>query len=162
MDTLAARNPSRSSYYITNDFYMELISDFADWQVDERSVEDLAERDKFRRLVEQEARLLDRLLYEEWLGLYMPECAYWVPSTPEGGDPRSEIAVMFDDRRGHPVSFRTSRCSAARAMISGWYGRTSLSASSGMAKFACWPAGPATASGSMTACGRFRRSRSTC
>lgn len=99
MNTLAARNPSRSSYYITNDFYLELIADFADWQVDERSVEDSAERDKFRRLVEQEARLLDRLLYEEWLELYTPECAYWVPSTPEGGDPRTEISVMFDDRR---------------------------------------------------------------
>src|SRR4051812_46548718 len=99
MNTLAARNPSRSSYYITNDFYLELIADFADWQADERGVEDSAERDKFRRLVEQEARLLDRLLYEEWLGLYTPECAYWVPSTPEGGDPRTEISVMFDDRR---------------------------------------------------------------
>jgi benzoate/toluate 1,2-dioxygenase beta subunit len=95
----AARDPSRSSYYVTNDFYLELIADFADWQVDERSVEDAAERDRFRRLVEQEARILDRLLYEEWLGLYTPECAYWVPSTPEGGDPRTEIAVMFDDRR---------------------------------------------------------------
>jgi 3-phenylpropionate/cinnamic acid dioxygenase small subunit len=78
---------------------VELISDFADWQIDERSVDDPGERDLFRRLVEQEARILDRLLYEQWLGLYTPECAYWVPSTPEGGDPRSEIAVMFDDRR---------------------------------------------------------------
>jgi benzoate/toluate 1,2-dioxygenase beta subunit len=94
-----ARNPSRSSYYITNDFYLELIADFADWQVDDRSIEDAAERDKFRRLIEQEARILDRLLYEEWLGLYTPECVYWVPSTPEGGDPRTEISVMFDDRR---------------------------------------------------------------
>ena len=30
---------------------------------------------------------------------YADECFYWVPSTPNGGDPRSEIAVMFDDRR---------------------------------------------------------------
>lgn len=99
MNAHAARDPSRSSYYVTNDFYLELIADFSDWQVDERSVEDSAERDRFRRLIEQEARLLDRLLYEEWLGLYAPECAYWVPSTPEGGDPRTEISVMFDDRR---------------------------------------------------------------
>jgi benzoate/toluate 1,2-dioxygenase beta subunit len=99
MDVHAARDPSRSSYYVTNEFYLELVADFADWQIDERSIEDSAERDKFRRLIEQEARLLDRLLYEEWLGLYTPECAYWVPSTPEGGDPRTEISVMFDDRR---------------------------------------------------------------
>ncbi len=99
MNANTARDPSRHSYYVTNDFYLELIADFSDWQTDARSVEDAAERDLFRRLIEKEARLLDRLLYEEWLDLYTPECAYWVPSTPDGGDPRSEIAVMFDDRR---------------------------------------------------------------
>jgi benzoate/toluate 1,2-dioxygenase beta subunit len=93
------RDPSRLSYYVTNDFYLELVADFTDWQNDERSVDDPSERDLFRRLVETEARFLDRLLYDQWLGLYTPECAYWVPSTPEGGDPRREIAVMFDDRR---------------------------------------------------------------
>jgi 3-phenylpropionate/cinnamic acid dioxygenase small subunit len=31
--------------------------------------------------------------------MYAPECIYWVPGTPEGGDPRREIAICFDDRR---------------------------------------------------------------
>jgi 3-phenylpropionate/cinnamic acid dioxygenase small subunit len=53
----------------------------------------------FRRLIEREARMLDSLLFEDWIDLFMPECVYWVPSTPERGDPRREIAVMFDDRR---------------------------------------------------------------
>ena len=90
---------SRFSYYVTDEVYRELIADFSDWQDDERAVTDAAERDLFRRLVEREARLLDRLMYEQWIALYSPECLYWVPSTPEGGDPRTEIAVMFDDRR---------------------------------------------------------------
>jgi 3-phenylpropionate/cinnamic acid dioxygenase small subunit len=90
---------SRFSYYVTDELYRELIADFAEWQSDDRAVEDAVERDVFRRLVEREARLLDRLLYEQWFELYAPECLYWVPSTPEGGDPRTEIAVMFDDRR---------------------------------------------------------------
>ena len=76
MNAPAVRDPSRTSYYVTNEFYLELISDFTDWQADARSVDDAAERDRFRRLIEQEARILDRLLYEEWLGLYTPECAY--------------------------------------------------------------------------------------
>jgi 3-phenylpropionate/cinnamic acid dioxygenase small subunit len=99
MNVQSNHQASRFSYYVTDELYRELIADFADWQTDDRAVEDAAERDMFRRLIEQEARILDRLLYEEWIDLYAPECLYWVPSTPEGGDPRTEIAVMFDDRR---------------------------------------------------------------
>jgi 3-phenylpropionate/cinnamic acid dioxygenase small subunit len=99
MSVRAAESPSRVSYYVTNEYYLELIADFTDWQNDALSVVDPSERDLTRRLLEQEARLLDRLLYEEWLTLFTPECVYWIPSTPEGGDPRTEIAISFDDRR---------------------------------------------------------------
>jgi 3-phenylpropionate/cinnamic acid dioxygenase small subunit len=92
-------DPSRSSYYIGDAFYRELIDNFSDWQDEERLVADPAVRDEFRRLIEREARLLDQLRYKEWLSLYAAECVYWVPSTPNAGDPRREIAVMFDDRR---------------------------------------------------------------
>jgi benzoate/toluate 1,2-dioxygenase beta subunit len=50
-------------------------------------------------LVEKEARLLDQLRFDEWLAMYAPECIYWVPGTPQAGDPRREIAISFDDRR---------------------------------------------------------------
>src|SRR5689334_4900310 len=92
-------DPSRASYYVTDGFYRALIKNFSDWQRDECAVSDMAERDLFRRLIEREARLLDQLRYEEWLALFAPECIYWVPATPTGGDPRREVAVMFDDRR---------------------------------------------------------------
>jgi benzoate/toluate 1,2-dioxygenase beta subunit len=42
---------------------------------------------------------LDQLRFDEWLAMYSPECIYWVPGTPEAGDPRREIAISFDDRR---------------------------------------------------------------
>jgi len=90
---------TRYSRYVTDRLYSELVADFSDWQSEDRAVKDHIERDLFRRLLEREARLLDRLQFEEWLQLYTDECLYWIPSTPHGGDPRSEVAVMFDDRR---------------------------------------------------------------
>src|SRR5690606_14593960 len=90
-------DPSRFSYYVTDAFYGELVEAYRDWQRDDLIVDDIATRERFRMLLDREARLLDRFLYEEWLTLYVPEFAYWVPSTVDGGDPRAEIAVTFDD-----------------------------------------------------------------
>jgi benzoate/toluate 1,2-dioxygenase beta subunit len=97
--TVAAQNPSRHSYYVSDAFYRDLIANFTGWQDDARAIADAAERDRFRMLLEREARLLDQLRYDDWLALYTAECIYWVPSTPGAGDPRREISVMFDDRR---------------------------------------------------------------
>ena len=94
-----ALDPSRSSYYVNDALYGELIEIFTGWQDDTRAVTDVAVRDEFRRLLEREARFLDQLRYADWLALYTAECIYWVPSTPGAGDPRREISVMFDDRR---------------------------------------------------------------
>ncbi|MFL6797435.1 MAG: aromatic-ring-hydroxylating dioxygenase subunit beta [Xanthobacteraceae bacterium] len=93
------RDPSISSYYVNDAFYRELVDNFTDWEREELAVEEPTERDRFRRLVETEARLLDQLRFDDWLALYYPECIYWVPGTPEAGDPRREIAISFDDRR---------------------------------------------------------------
>jgi benzoate/toluate 1,2-dioxygenase beta subunit len=95
----APLDPARSSYYVTDALYRELVANFSDWQDDDRAVTDVAIRDEFRRLLEREARLLDQLRYDDWLAMYASECVYWVPSTPNVGDPRREIAIMFDDRR---------------------------------------------------------------
>jgi 3-phenylpropionate/cinnamic acid dioxygenase small subunit len=92
-------DPSRSSYYITDALYRELIENFSGWQDDACAVTDVAIRDDFRGLLEREARFLDQLRYDDWLAMYAAECVYWVPSTPKAGDPRREIAIMFDDRR---------------------------------------------------------------
>ena len=60
--------------------YRELIADFHRLRAEEPTVEDPAERDRFRRLVEREARLLDRLYLTGWMASYADECFYWVPT----------------------------------------------------------------------------------
>jgi 3-phenylpropionate/cinnamic acid dioxygenase small subunit len=92
-------DPSLTSHYVTDAFYRELVDAFTGWQRDELAVSDAAERDRFRVLIEREARLLDQLDFDPWLAMYAPECLYWVPATPERGDPRREVAISFDDRR---------------------------------------------------------------
>src|SRR5712672_4656728 len=94
-----AHDPSLTSYYVTDAFYRALIENFSDWQRDELAVSDAVERERFRMLVEKEARLLDQLRFDEWLALYAPECLYWVPTTPAAGDPRREVSISVDDRR---------------------------------------------------------------
>ena len=93
------RDPARTSWYVDDAFYRDLVANFADWQREELVVEDVGLRERCRALIEREARLLDEGRFEEWLTLYAPECLYWVPGTPGGGDPRREVAVAFDDRR---------------------------------------------------------------
>jgi 3-phenylpropionate/cinnamic acid dioxygenase small subunit len=94
-----ANDPSLSSHYITDDFYQKLITDFAGWDGDERECSDPTLRDSCRRFLEREARLLDQGNLDAWAAIFSPECLYWVPATPSGGDPRREVAVSFDDRR---------------------------------------------------------------
>lgn len=93
------RDPARYSYYVDDALYQELITDFDVLRWNDQTIDDASERDRFRGLLEREARLLDGLQFDKWLQFFADECLYWVPSTPNSGDPRKEIAVMFDDRR---------------------------------------------------------------
>lgn len=95
----AIHDPSKTSYYVNDALYDEIIAAFTNWQRDDLAVTDPVERDMFRRLLEQEARLLDNDQLEEWLKLFAAECVYWAPATVTGGDPRREVAISFDDRR---------------------------------------------------------------
>src|SRR6516164_546107 len=93
------RDPSISSYYVNDALYQELVDSFSDWQHDDLASRDPSERDRFRALIEREARLLDQLRFDAWLAMSATARIYRVPGTPEAGDPRREIAISFDDRR---------------------------------------------------------------
>jgi len=97
--TAPEHDPSRSSFYIDDDFYRDLVDGFTDWQTDTAEITDPAQRDACRNLLEREARYLDDCRFDDWLGMFAPHCLYWVPASKNGGDPRHEVAVAFDDRR---------------------------------------------------------------
>lgn len=95
---MSTPDPSLSSYYVSNDFYAALVGDFTDWRTPDREITDVGMRDSARRILEREARYLDEDRLRDWLGMFAPECIYWIPGTRDG-DPRREIAIAFDDRR---------------------------------------------------------------
>lgn len=88
-----------TSHYVSERFYDELVENFSDWQRQDRVVDDPALGGACRAFLDREARLLDQHRYEDWLGLFADECLYWLPASADGGDPRREVAVSFDDRR---------------------------------------------------------------
>lgn len=92
-------DPARTSHYVGDEFYSDLIEAFAGWQRDDAEITAVEVRDSCRRFIEREARLLDQGRNDDWLALFAPECLYWVPASADGGDPRREVAIAFDDRR---------------------------------------------------------------
>ncbi len=83
--------------YVDDAYYRRLLDDFSRWPQVE--VQEPVVRERCRSVLEREARLLDQGRFEDWLALYAPRCAYWVPATPAAADPRREVTVSFDDRR---------------------------------------------------------------
>jgi 3-phenylpropionate/cinnamic acid dioxygenase small subunit len=92
-------DPSISSYYVTNEYYEQLLIDYSDWQREELEIGDPGIRDSCRHFLEKESYLLQDMRFNHWLKLYAAECLYWVPGTAAAGDPRREVAIAFDDRR---------------------------------------------------------------
>jgi 3-phenylpropionate/cinnamic acid dioxygenase small subunit len=48
-------------------------------------------------LVYREARLLDELRYEDWLGLFAEDGHYWMPAEWQQTDPVLQASLMYED-----------------------------------------------------------------
>jgi len=76
--------------------------DLVQWDRIARSQEPAGDRalsDEVAGLLFYEARLLDARSYRKWLELFTEDLVYWVPGSRACTDPRSESAIVFDDRR---------------------------------------------------------------
>jgi len=88
--------------YVDHAYYERLVADFLGWppaHAGAASAPDPRLKAECEALLFREARLLDERRFEDWLGLYAPECLLWIPGTVPAGDPREAVTVAFDDRR---------------------------------------------------------------
>lgn len=86
------------SLYLDDRFYQRLCGIAREWSTDGETADADLQR-VCERLLFREARLLDDGEFEQWLGLFSRECAYWIPASYPAGDPRREVTQEFHDRR---------------------------------------------------------------
>jgi len=56
------------------------------------------DRGEVEQFLYREARFADESDYDAWEGLWTDDALYWVPIGGEGGDPRGEMSVIYDNR----------------------------------------------------------------
>lgn len=59
---------------------------------------DRALLDEVTQFIYREARLQDEHAYDEWEALWTDDAIYWIPANGEGGDPESEMSIIYDNR----------------------------------------------------------------
>jgi 3-phenylpropionate/cinnamic acid dioxygenase small subunit len=89
---------SASSYHVDDDWY----ADLDHWRglfADDWPDATPADWHQAQGFLTREARLLDEGQFNDWLATFAGDGLYWVPVTPGGGDPRTEVSHAFDDHR---------------------------------------------------------------
>ena len=56
------------------------------------------DRGEVEQFLYREARLADESDYDAWEALWTDDAVYWVPVGGQGGDPRWEMSVIYDNR----------------------------------------------------------------
>jgi benzoate/toluate 1,2-dioxygenase beta subunit len=56
------------------------------------------DRAEVEQFLYREARLADESDYDAWEALWTDDALYWVPVGGQGGDPRREMSVIYDNR----------------------------------------------------------------
>jgi 3-phenylpropionate/cinnamic acid dioxygenase small subunit len=59
----------------------------------------VADKESMEALLFREADLLDQRDYSGWLGLYTPDCRYWLPLEEGQTSPRDTVSLIYDDRK---------------------------------------------------------------
>ncbi len=60
--------------------------------------DDRALLDEVTQFIVREARLQDEHRYAEWEALWTDDGVYWIPANGDGGDPETEMSIIYDNR----------------------------------------------------------------
>lgn len=103
--------------YFDLDYYRRVHSLVQSWRalvtIPEERLPCAEDREACERLLHAEARLIDGGQLDAWLSLYTQDCAYWLPTDVEGGDPARIVSWEFNDRRR--LEERVERLATGRA-----------------------------------------------
>ena len=58
------------------------------------------------QFIYREARLQDDHEYDAWEALWTDDGVYWIPANGEGGDPDSDMSIVYDNRSRISVRIR--------------------------------------------------------
>lgn len=94
----AYADTSAFSYHVDADWYDDL-DRYREIFLDDWPAAPLEDWHAAQSFLTREARLIDEGRFNDWLDLFAGDCLYWVPVTPGGGDPRTEVSHAFDDHR---------------------------------------------------------------
>ncbi|CZT37144.1 aromatic-ring-hydroxylating dioxygenase subunit beta [Rhizobium sp. 9140] len=89
--------------YFGLSYYQAVQAIVEDWralaEIPAERLADPADTAAVTRLLHAEARLLDAERLPEWLGLFTPDCAYWIPADTAISTPWTAVSWEFNDRR---------------------------------------------------------------
>ena len=54
-------------------------------------------REQVRAFLTEEADMMDRYRYDDWLALWSTEGIYWVPCNEDDYDPAKHVSIVYDD-----------------------------------------------------------------
>jgi len=66
------------------------------------------------QFIYREVSLLDQGLLWQWLELFTEDGRYWIPCNSDDGDPKSQVAIMYENRAG--LTRRIARMERGRAV----------------------------------------------
>jgi 3-phenylpropionate/cinnamic acid dioxygenase small subunit len=69
---------------------------------------------RVKQFLYREGRFADQHDYDAWEAMWADDGVYWIPANGEGGDPETEMSILFDNRSR--IALRVSQLNTGRRL----------------------------------------------